>query len=152
MSKRYYKNQSTFLETIVVGFFKALWFLVSLPFRGIKWSRGKTGLSVEERNYITSKRLEIEKMLSSENQIELRHAVMEADKLADYTMKQKGYMGETFADRLRSAEDSIPKNIYNDAWQGHKVRNQIAHEQELRIVNNELRDAARKLLSYLKTL
>jgi len=152
MTKHYYKNQPTVLETIVLGLLKAIWFLISLPFRGIKWGRGKSGLSTEEKNYITSKRLEIEKMLGSENQIELRHAVMEADKLADYTMKQKGYAGETFADRLRSAQDSMPKNVYNDAWQGHKVRNQIAHEQMDGIQNTELRESAKKLLAFIKNL
>lgn len=150
MNNRYHKNQPTILEILILGLFKGLWFLIKLPFRGFKAGRKKGGLSVEERNYITSKRLEIEKMLGSENQIELRHAVMEADKLADYTMKQKGYAGETFADRLRSAEDSIPKNIYNDAWQGHKVRNQIAHEQGMTFSSQELKSGAQKLLNFLK--
>jgi len=150
MTNRSPKNNPTILETIIVGIFKAIWFLLTLPFRGFK--RVKKGLGVEERNYITGKRLEIEKMLNSDKQAELCHAVIEADKLVDYTLKTKGYAGETFADRLCSAQNFINPTLYNSIWQGHKVRNQIAHEQELRIMNNELRDAAGKLLNYLKNL
>lgn len=146
------KNQQTILEIIVVGIFKGIWFLLTLPFRGIKFGRGKSGLSVEERNYVTGKRLEIEKMLDSKNEIELKHAVIEADKLVDYTLKTKGYAGETFADRLRNAQDSINPSVYNSIWQGHKVRNEIAHEQELRIKNSELREATTKLINYLKNI
>jgi len=150
MSNNRYKSQPTVLETILVGLFKALWFLITLPFKGLK--RGKKGLSLEERNYITEKRLKIEGMLKSDNDIELKHAVMEADKLVDYTFQQKNYPGMTFADRLRAAEQSMPRNIYNDLWNGHKIRNQLAHENELRITNQELRDAAKKLLNYLKQI
>jgi len=147
------KNQQPdILQIIIIGFFKAIWWLISLPFRKVKFGVSKKGLDTEERNYITAKRLEIEKNLSSNNELELKHAVLEADKLVDYTMKQKGYSGETFADRLRSAEDSIPRNIYNDVWEGHKVRNKIAHEPDFRPANFECQNATKKLLEYLKTI
>jgi hypothetical protein len=150
MAKKY-KNEQTILEFIVLGIFKLLWWLITLPFKGLK--RGSASrFSIEEKNYITGKRLEIEALLGSESVIELKHAVMEADKLVDYTLKAKGYVGETFADRLRAAQKSMPAYLYDQLWRGHKVRNQIAHEQELRIQNLELREAAKKLLSYLRQL
>jgi hypothetical protein len=139
----------TLLEVIFVGIFKALWFLIKLPFRGIKKKQGITG---ENRTYIITKRQEIESLLNSESEIELKHAVMEADKLVDHVLRIKGHQGETFADRLRSAQGAIESNLYDKIWQGHKVRNQLAHENELRITNNELREAANKLLSYIRTV
>jgi len=152
MANKYRKNNQTVLEVIIIGLFKALWFLISLPFKKIKFGRQKSGLSVEEKNYIVAKRLELEKMIRSENHLELRHVLMEADKLVDHTLKLKGFSGETFADRLRSAESSIPKELYNDIWQGHKVRNQIAHEQEFSppAGGRELSNASEKLLNYIK--
>jgi hypothetical protein len=105
---------------------------------------------MEERSYLFGKRGEIENLLKSENPIELKHAVMEADKLVDYKLKALGARGETFADRLRESENRIPKATYNDIWQGHKVRNQIAHEHESRIMNQELREATNKLLVFLR--
>jgi hypothetical protein len=149
MSQKYYKkNQGpTLLETIFVGFFKALWFLILLPFK----KRGrKKGLSGTEIAEITARRREIESLLSSESEIELRHAVMEADKLVDYVLKLKGYAGETFADRLRSAEGHIDRTIYQSIWEGHKVRNTLAHEHDAKISKEELQRAINNLLRYLR--
>ena len=88
--------------------------------------------------------------MKSENIIELKHAVLEADKIVDFKLKATGSQGETFADRLRSLEENIARSLYNEIWQGHKIRNQIAHEDEPRISRNELRAAANKLINYLK--
>ena len=144
----YYKknksNQPTVLEVIILGIGRGLWWLVSLPFR----KRGrKAGLSAPDRNYIIRKRQEIESLLNSNSIIELKHAVMEADKLVDFVLKKKGYKGETFADRLRSAEPHINHDIYQNVWNGHKIRNQIAHD-ESNINQQTLISAAKKLLSY----
>lgn len=148
MSKKYCKNQGpTILEVIVVGVFKMLWFLVSLPFK----KRGKKrGMAAHERAEIVSKRQKIEELLSGENEYELRHAVMEADKLVDHVLKLKGYNGETFAERLRSAEQYIDHNTYQNIWAGHKTRNTLAHEHDAKISKEELRQAIDKLLRYLK--
>lgn len=149
MSTKYYKkhkNQPTVPETIVIGIGKGLWWLVSLPFR----KRGRrAGLSVSDRNYIIKKRQEIELLLNSSSIIELKHAVMEADKLVDFILKKKGYRGETFADRLRNAESHINHDIYQSIWNGHKIRNQIAHD-EGSIEKSILITAANKLLNYTK--
>ncbi|MEI8143045.1 MAG: hypothetical protein WCG48_00270 [Candidatus Berkelbacteria bacterium] len=148
MSKNYKKQQQPdIITTIVVGFFKLIWRLIMLPFGGFK---KRAGVSADDRAYIFNKRVEIEKILTSESLIELNHAVLEADKLVDFVLKLKGYQGETFADRLRNSQADLSKNIYNDLWEGHKVRNQIAHENELRISNRELREATGKLLEYTK--
>ncbi len=138
------RQQQGILEVIIVSLFKVIWWIVTLPFKKAK----KETLSNEERGVIVRKRSEIESLLKSESIIELKHAVMEADKLVDYILRAIGASGETFADRLRSQEEKIPRSLYNDIWQGHKVRNQLAHEQENRISNTELREAARKLLNY----
>lgn len=145
----YYKkrkqDQPTVLEVIVAGIGRGLWWLVSLPFR----KRGrKAGLSVEDRNHIIRKRQEIEFLLNSSSIIELKHAVLEADKLVDFIFKKKGYRGETFADRLRSAESYIDFNIYQNIWNGHKIRNMIAHDDG-NIDKSVLISAAKKLLSYI---
>lgn len=145
------QNQQTFLEVLLIGIFQVLWWLVTLPFKGVSKSK-KSRFSLEDRNYITSKRLEIETMSNSANEIELKHAVMEADKLVDYALKAQGYGGETFAERLQNAEKYIDARVYQEIWQGHKVRNQIAHESDSRVSIYELGEAARKLLNYTKTI
>lgn len=147
MSKRY-QYDATIAEKIVVGIFKALWFLIKLPFKGMA---GRKGISVTERNEITSKRHEIENLLGSSSVIELKHAVMEADKLVDQVLKLKGYPGETFADRLKFAEKHLDWSLYQNIWEGHKIRNRIAHESET-ISFGELKSAIDKLLKYTKQI
>lgn len=148
MSSKKYKNQGpTILETIIVGIAKGLWYLVSLPFKG---KTGRRGMSQADRNEINAKRHEIESLLNSDNEYELRHAVMEADKLVDHVLKIKNYQGDTFADRLRSAEHHIDRATYQSIWEGHKVRNTLAHEHDARIGKSEIKQAINNLLKYLK--
>src|SRR5688572_13906932 len=56
----------------------------------------------------------------------LKNSIVEADKLLDHVMKQKGYAGATMADRLRHAESRFTK--INAVWSAHKLRNALAHE------------------------
>lgn len=137
------------LEVIFSGLFRGLWWLVSLPFK--KRGGRKREISIADRNDIVSKRMKIEELLSSDSEIELKHSVMEADKLVDKILKLKNYSGDTFADRLRSAEKHINRNMYESIWYGHKIRNQIAHDSE-EISRESLVGAARKLLAYTKEI
>lgn len=133
----------TLLEIILAGFFKGLWWLITLPFHKGK-KRG--GLSLEDKQHILSKRIEIEKMAQSDSIYELRHAVIEADKLVDFVLKKKGYSGETFADRLRNAEKYIDHATYQKLWDAHKIRNAVAHSQE-NISAPQIRSAINRLLN-----
>jgi len=143
------KNKETIEQKIVGGFFRGVWWLVSLPFKGL---RRRKKLTLEEKKYILAKKQEIEKSLSKENQLELRHAVLEADKLVDWALKECGYRGQTFADRLRAAEKDIPKAVYNSIWRAHKIRNQIVHETESNLKGAELKDAVYKFFIYLSQI
>ena len=90
--------------------------------------------------------------LKSENHLELRHAVFEADKLVDFVLKKRNYHGETFADRLRSAEKNIPPEVYNSIWQAHKIRNQLVHETKAEISKETLHQAVKKYFHYLSRI
>lgn len=58
---------------------------------------------------------------------EWREAIIEADIMLDDALKEAGYRGDTIGDRLKSVDPSRLPSI-QDAWEAHKVRNQIAHE------------------------
>jgi hypothetical protein len=148
-NSKYQKNQKTILEIVIVGIFKALWWLVKLPFEKKKKSGG---LSTQDKLGVIGQRQAIEKMLQSTSEIELKHAVIEADKLVDHVLKAYGADGDTFADRLRSSEKNMNPRMYHDIWEGHKVRNQIAHEQNLTISNEELKIATEKLLQFIRSI
>jgi len=143
MTKKY---RETIEQKIVIGFFCGLWWLLTLPFRGL---RKNPKISLEDQKYIISKRREIESLKLSGKNIELKHAVMEADKLVDYILKKKGFSGKTFADRLLDSQKFFSPIVYNDIWQGHKIRNQLAHE-DVEISSHKLREATDKLLGAIR--
>lgn len=65
-------------------------------------------------------------------------SLINCDKLFDYCMKQKGIRGETMGDRLRNAGNYFSKDLYNQIWQAHKVRNQLAHEMNIQLKRSEV--------------
>ena len=54
-------------------------------------------------------------------------AIIEADIILDDVLKQRGYVGNSLGERLRTITPSQLSSI-DDAWEAHKVRNRIAHD------------------------
>lgn len=53
-------------------------------------------------------------------------AIVHADKLLDQALKCSGFGGNTMAERLVSAKNSLTKK--DQVWTAHKLRNKIVHE------------------------
>jgi hypothetical protein len=80
----------------------------------------------------------------------LQLAIFEADKLLDHALKNRGYPGETMGERLKSARSSF---MNNDAvWQAHKLRNRLAHEQNVQLNGFSTDQALRGFRAALKDL
>jgi hypothetical protein len=62
----------------------------------------------------------------SDNPNDWKLAIIEADIILDNALKEAGYAGVSLGERLRSITPS-QLNSLDDAWQAHKVRNQVAH-------------------------
>lgn len=148
MSQKRKNNEPDFLQKFVAALFRAVLFVITLPFRKVKNNKLTTG----EKNSFIKKRFEIEQFLDSTSEIELRHALLEADKLVDHIMKAQHYTGETFADRLKVAQKNISRNLADNIWSGHKVRNRVVHETDTKISAQELKAAIRNLLNYTKNI
>lgn len=56
-----------------------------------------------------------------------RLAIIEADILLEEALENAGYTGTTISERLKSVNPTS-FGALQDAWNAHKVRNQIAHE------------------------
>jgi hypothetical protein len=78
--------------------------------------------------------------MSSSNSDEWKLAIIEADNLLDHLVKSMNYPGESLGERLKNIEPSDFATL-NDAWEGHKVRNRIAHESAYVPSENEARRA-----------
>lgn len=63
----------------------------------------------------------------SDNPNDWRLAIIEADILLDELLNKLGLVGLTIGDKLKNTNKDTFKTI-DDAWQAHKVRNEIAHK------------------------
>jgi hypothetical protein len=64
--------------------------------------------------------------ISTNNPNDWKLAIIEADIILDETLKRAGYTGASLGERLRTLSPAQLRSL-DDAWQAHKVRNQIAH-------------------------
>lgn len=64
---------------------------------------------------------------TSLNQPEWRLAILEADTMLAELLDRRGFKGLSIGEQLKSADPERFKSL-SDAWDAHKVRNQIAHE------------------------
>jgi hypothetical protein len=83
-------------------------------------------LNTANRETIQARWLAVESLVKAGQSSNLKAAVIDADKLLDFTLKALGASGSTLGERLRSAQRSFSN--YNGVWQAHKLRNQIVHE------------------------
>lgn len=66
-------------------------------------------------------------LIESPHENDWRQAIIEADIMLDDLLTQLGYAGESVGEKLRSV-DPARFSTLQDAWEGHKVRNEIAHK------------------------
>ncbi|HCR52628.1 TPA: hypothetical protein DIV48_03245 [Candidatus Kaiserbacteria bacterium] len=69
----------------------------------------------------------IESLANSQSASEWREAIIEADIMLDDILARQGYVGAGVGEKLKAVEPSDMGTL-QDAWEAHKVRNQIAHE------------------------
>jgi len=131
---------------IVEGFFIAIWWLISLPFR-LLFSRKKgggpsTSLGVNlDKGYIDSKWQEIEQLMQLGSPSNYSRAVLEADKLLDHILKGFRAPGTTMGDRLKASQNKFSKEGYDAAWQAHKIRNELVHNSEFQLMDYSAKNA-----------
>lgn len=76
---------------------------------------------------------QIEQLLDSGDAIHAAQAMVRADSFLDSIMQQAGGQGPTFADRLRSLESRFGQPLYQQLWDAHKLRNDVAHNHGLTV-------------------
>jgi len=77
-------------------------------------------------------------------------AVIDADKLLDDALKRSKYRGKTMGERLVAAQRDISNN--DDVWFGHKLRNRLVHESNVKLTERMVKDALLGIRSALKDL
>lgn len=98
----------------------------------------KGGAQLDVDKY-RSKWMTIENQLSRENQSNCTLAVLNADKLLDQALRDRGFKGQTMGERMKSAKTTWSNA--NAVWGAHKLRNQIAHETDHQVTYDDARRA-----------
>jgi hypothetical protein len=69
----------------------------------------------------------IQALAGSDSPSEWREAIIEADIMLEDVLTKQGYSGEGVGEKLKAVNPAQFETL-QDAWEAHKVRNQIAHE------------------------
>ena len=91
--------------------------------------------------------LAIENHLVKTNSATFMKTVIDGDKLLDKAMNEMGIPGKNMGDRLKHSKDKF--SDINAVWKAHKLRNALAHEDDLEIT---YRQAQVALMIYKQAL
>lgn len=98
--------------------------------------RGERHLDV---NKYRSKWLKVEQILSRDQPVSYQLSVLEADKLLDEALRERGITGQTMGERMKSYQSRWSNA--NAVWTAHKLRNRIAHETDVQVSYGDARSA-----------
>jgi hypothetical protein len=98
--------------------------------------------------YYQAEWLKIEALLNSAEGRKL--AIIEADKLLDRALRERGYKGDSTGERLKSAGRRL--GSINRLWAAHKLRNQLVHETGLSLSEGQARQALQSFHRGLREL
>lgn len=94
--------------------------------------KGSTHLNVE---YYRAKCLEIEHQLKREDLSSYSLSVINADKLVDKALVERGIKGQTMGERMKNSAAMFSDR--NAIWKAHILRNKVSHEVDARISYDE---------------
>ena len=124
---------------LVVGGLLALVIMITAK-RGI----GHKALKVDKYR---TRWMTIEQGLSRDEPSSHLLAILNADKLLDEALREKGIVGETMGARMKSQQKTWSNA--NALWGAHKLRNQIAHDHDIKV---SYEDARRALAAFKRAL
>jgi hypothetical protein len=138
---------------ILLGILRGLRWLILLPFSGVKGGKTKSRQSASvDTQEVTKRWSDIQTSIGLGGATHFGSAVVAADKLLDYVLRQKGYAGETMGERLRAAQPDLTSETYNQVWQAHKLRNTLVHEIEGEVLSFQAKEAITSFEKGLKEL
>lgn len=100
-----------------------------------------------DKTYYEGRIKQIEGLIESGGDSDAHMAILNADKLLDNALKARGFKGETMGDRLKYTNKKGVFQNENAIWAAHKLRNRIAHEDNIKVNA----DQARKVINTFKS-
>lgn len=87
----------------------------------------------------------VRELIESASPNDWRQAIIEADIILDDMLTRIGYIGSSIGEKLKSANPAYFRTL-QEAWEAHKVRNEIAHQGSTYQLSDQL--AYRTILHY----
>jgi hypothetical protein len=124
-------------QRIIEGILKGIVWLIMLPFRGFSGGSGGAGSGTGKGRVKTVPAAQAAEITSHWEQsvIARRYdaaawplVISEGDKLVDTALRAVEAPGSTMAERLKAVQYRMNDATYQNLWNAHKVRNQLAHE------------------------
>lgn len=126
----------------IIFFFSAILIFGGLLFIFISFAkRSPRQLDVDKYR---SRWMAIETRLKRDDENTHTLCVMDADKLLDMALRERGLTGKTMAERMKQCQGKWTNG--NGVWAAHKLRNRLAHEPDAKIDY----DRARQVLTAYK--
>ncbi len=75
-----------------------------------------------------------------EDESSFKMAIIEADQILDSLLIKKGFKGADMGERLKQVTANQIPNL-DAVWQAHKLRNRIAHESNVKLTQQQARQA-----------
>jgi hypothetical protein len=136
------------MDTSLIFFFAAILIVGGMLFAAITFSKkGTHNLNVDKYRL---RWLQIEQQLKKDDPSSFHLTVLNADKLLDQALREKGIRGTTMGERMKTIKDTWSNA--NSVWSAHKLRNQIAHESEVSVSYDDARRALSGFKQALKDL
>ena len=135
------------IDQSVIFFLAAVVVVGAIVLALIGAKKGRKNLNVE---YYRSKCLEIEHQLKRDEFSSYHLSVLNADKLMDKALIDRGFKGKTTGERMKNAASSFSDR--NGIWNAHKLRNKIAHEPDACLTYDQARYSLASFRKALKDL
>lgn len=121
----------------IVFFFSALLIFAGLLFAIISFTR-RSPRTLDIEKY-RSRWMSIETRLKRDEENSHVVCILEADKLLDQALRDRGLAGNTMAERMKQCQGKWTNG--NGVWAAHKLRNRLAHEADAKVDYERARQA-----------
>ena len=121
----------------IILFFSAILIFGGLLFAVISFTKNNSR-SLDQDKFRT-RWMRLESQLQRDNEASYTVCIFEADKLLDQALHERGLNGKTMADRMKQYQGKWTNG--NGVWAAHKLRNKLAHENDVRVDYERTRQA-----------
>lgn len=144
MSPKTNKQSKDPFVFVIEQLFKAVWWLVSYPFR----DKNRQAVAARRKTELQAHWRLVEQLMAEG---QWREAIMKADIVLGEALALAGFGGHNVGERLKAAT-SLGRPLLDAAWRAHKVRNRLAHELTFQPTSAEAKAAIDNFRSVIRQL